>query len=94
MELLKKYFVPGLIALALLIAAVWWWRSSGTGDTKIQPAPETSGPALRLVERLKNIKIDTSFFNYSQFLDLESVPKTDITGIQKGRPNPFSTSKR
>lgn len=94
MEPLKKYLVPGLIALALIIAVVWWWRSQGEGGVAIPAASETSGPALQLVERLEKIKIDTAFFNDSQFLDLESVPKTDITGLQKGRSNPFSQSKR
>lgn len=93
MTLAKKYFIPGLAALAVLIAIIWWWRSPGAGGTLIN-LPETSGPALQLVERLKNIKIDTSFFSDPQFLDLEAAPKTDITGIQKGRSNPFSPNKR
>lgn len=90
----KKYFIPALVLLALLVAITWWWRSTGArgelGAILVSTTiSETGGQALRLVERLKNIKIDTAFFNDQQFLDLESAPKTDITGIPKGRSNPF-----
>lgn len=82
------------VVLILVVAGIWWWMSSGgTGGVPINTSG-TSGPTLRLVDRLKNIKIDTSFFNDPQFLNLEAAPKTDITGLQKGRPNPFSSGKK
>jgi len=49
---------------------------------------------LQLVKRLQNIKTDTSFFNDQQFLGLETAPKTDISGLQKGRSNPFTPGRR
>ena len=82
------------IVLILVAAGIWWWISSGGTGGVIINTSGTSGPTLQLVERLKNIKIDTSFFNDQQFLNLEAAPKTDIMGLQKGRSNPFSPSRR
>jgi len=82
------------IILVLLAAGIWWWtQSGGTGGIPINVAG-TSGPTLQLVKRLQNIKIDTSFFNDQQFLGLETAPKTDISGLSKGRSNPFTTGKK
>lgn len=91
---MKKNIGTIAVIAALIIVAVWWYRSSSTGGAVPISASGTSGPTLDLVERLKNVKIDTSFFNDAQFLDLEAAPKTDITGIQKGRSNPFSPGRR
>ena len=91
---MKKNITPIAIVLVLAVAGIWWWMSSGgTGGVPINVSG-TSGPTLRLVDRLKDIKIDTSFFNDQQFLDLETAPKTDIAGLQKGRSNPFSPGRK
>lgn len=91
---MNKNIITGAIVLVLAAAGIWWWASSGgTGGVPIS-ASGTSGPTLQLVGRLKDIKIDTSFFNDPQFLNLEAAPKTDITGLQKGRSNPFSPGRR
>ena len=87
--MIKDNIVTILVALALLGGAVWWISSGGDEAVAIPSADKTSGPTLELVERIKNIKLDISFLNDPQFLDLEVAPKTDITGVQKGRSNPF-----
>ena len=82
------------VVLILIVAGIWlWMQSGGTGGVPINVSG-TSGPTLQLVEHLQNIKIDTSFFNDQQFLGLEAAPKTDITGLSKGRPNPFVSRGR
>lgn len=59
------------------------------------PAPQAmAASSLELVERLKKLSIDTSFFEDETFLNLESSPKPSLEGIQKGRPNPFIPAKR
>ncbi len=91
---MNKNITTIAIILILVVAGIWWWMSSGgTGGVPIS-ASGTSGPTLQLVERLKDIKIDTSFFNDPQFLNLEAAPKTDITGLQKGRSNPFTPGRK
>ena len=90
---MRKNIETILIVLVLVGVFIWWYRSAGTPGVPIS-ASGTSGPTLDLVERLKNVKIDTSFFNDQQFLNLEAAPKTDITGLQKGRSNPFSPGRR
>ncbi len=50
---------------------------------------QKDGTAKGTVDRLKTIKIDTSFFSDSNFLDLTSSPAVSVTGIDKGRQNPF-----
>lgn len=60
-----------------------------------KPAPDAkTASSLELVDRLKKISIDTSFFEDEGFLGLESSPKPSLEGIQKGRPNPFIPAKR
>ena len=60
-----------------------------------KPAPEAkTASSLELVDRLKKISIDTSFFEDESFLNLESSPKPSLEGIQKGRPNPFIPAGR
>ena len=98
MELIKKYWVWVLAALLVIAALIWTLGSQG-GDVVVSPAaPRTialvPGSPLDLVERLKKVKIDTSFFNNPQFLDLESVPKPSLSGIQKGKSNPFTPGKK
>lgn len=98
MELIKKYWVWILAALLVVSAFIWapGFRSS---DVVVSPASTkvitpASGSPLDLVERLKKVKIDTSFFNDPQFLGLESSPKPSLGGLQKGKTNPFSPSRR
>ena len=91
---MKKNITTIITVLVLAAAGIWWWKSSGgTGGVQISVSG-TSGPTLQLVKRLQNIKIDTSFFNDQQFLGLETAPKTDISGLSKGRSNPFTTGKK
>ena len=90
---MRKNIETILIVLVLLGVFVWWYRSGGEPGVPIS-ASGTEGPTLELVGRLQDIKIDTSFFNDQQFLDLEAAPKTDITGVSKGRSNPFSPGRR
>ncbi|MDP3935213.1 MAG: hypothetical protein Q8Q46_03300 [Candidatus Giovannonibacteria bacterium] len=91
---MNKNITTIAVVLILVVAGIWWWMSSGgTGGVAINTSG-TSGPTLQLVERLQNIKIDTSFFNDQQFLSLEAAPKTDITGLAKGRSNPFTPGRR
>ena len=90
---MNKNIITGVIVLVLIAAVVWWWRSGSVAAVPISTAG-TSGPTLELVERLRNLKIDTSFFDDQQFLDLEASPKTSLEGLQKGRSNPFSSTKR
>lgn len=88
MNPVRKYFIPVLMAILLFAVVIWWWRA---GDASAVPisAPAIGGPALQLVERLKNIKIDTAFLDDPQFLNLEATPKPSLAGLQKGRSNPF-----
>lgn len=91
---MKKNITTIAIVSVLIVAGIWWWTQlGGTGGVPINTAG-TSGPTLRLVERLQNVKIDTSFFNDQQFLDLEAAPKTDITDLSKGRSNPFTSGRK
>ena len=90
---MRKNIETILIVLVLVGVFIWWYRTAGAPEVPIS-ASGTSGPTLDLVERLKNVKIDTSFFNDQQFLDLEAAPKTDVTGLSKGRSNPFSPGRR
>ncbi|OGF61945.1 hypothetical protein A2926_00495 [Candidatus Giovannonibacteria bacterium RIFCSPLOWO2_01_FULL_44_40] len=88
MNPVRQYFLPVLTAIALLAAVIWWWKAGKTDAVPIS-APAVGGPALQLVERLKNIKIDTAFLDDPQFLNLEATPKPSLEGLQKGRSNPF-----
>ncbi|KKS95315.1 hypothetical protein A3B05_02710 [Candidatus Giovannonibacteria bacterium RIFCSPLOWO2_01_FULL_43_160] len=91
---MKKNITTIIIVSVLVVAGIWWWVSSGgTGGVPIN-IPGTSGPTLQLVDRLKNIKIDTSFFNDQEFLNLEAAPKTDISSLSRGRSNPFTSRKK
>ena len=97
-NLIKKYWVWVLAVLLVLAALIWTLGSQG-GDVVVSPAaPRTTAPApdspLDLVKRLKKVKIDTSFFNDPQFLDLESAPRPSLSGIQKGKANPFTPGKK
>ena len=91
---MTKNITTGAIVLVLVAAGIWWWTQSGGTEGVPINTSGTSGPTLRLVERLQNIKIDTSFFNDQQFLGLEAAPKTDITGLAKGRSNPFTPGRK
>ncbi len=50
---------------------------------------QKEGTSKGTVDRLKTIKIDTSFFSDPEFLDLASPPATSLESIDKGRQNPF-----
>lgn len=52
------------------------------------------GPTLELVDKLKKITIDTSFFGDPAFRNLESQPKLLIDGLTKGRPSPFTPASQ
>ncbi|QQG42547.1 MAG: hypothetical protein HYW15_03535 [Candidatus Giovannonibacteria bacterium] len=92
--MLNKNIITGAAVLILIAGAVWWLLSSGGGEVAISQGGETEGPALELVRRLKNIKIDTAFFNDAQFLELEAAPKTSLEGVSKGKTNPFAPGRR
>ena len=56
--------------------------------------PSLGKTTLELLEHLKTIKIDTSFFDDQQFTDLEAIPSPSLEGLQKGRPNPFTPASK
>lgn len=85
---MKNIIILLILAVAAAFAVWQFWPSSG-GEVKISPASEESGKALELVKRIKQIEIDTSFFDDPEFLGLESVPPFSFDGFAKGRPNPF-----
>ncbi|OGF87206.1 hypothetical protein A3B19_03145 [Candidatus Giovannonibacteria bacterium RIFCSPLOWO2_01_FULL_46_32] len=93
MTMLNKNMITVVAILILIAGAVWWLLSSGGDEVAISQKGETEGPALELVRRLKNIKIDTAFFNDAQFLELEATPKTSLEGISKGKTNPFRSAR-
>ncbi|MDO8523497.1 MAG: hypothetical protein Q7S12_04455 [bacterium] len=81
--------LPTIIIVLLVIGGgIWWYQSSSTEVVQITPGP-VSGPTLELVARIKNIKMDTSIFTDQQFLSFVSQPPLDVSGLTKGRPNPF-----
>lgn len=92
MNAINKNTITGAIVLVLIAGAVWWLMSGDGEGVEIQQAG-TEGPALELVRRLKNVKIDSAFFNDAQFLELEASPKTSLEGIQKGKTNPFRPAR-
>jgi hypothetical protein len=81
--------LPTIIIVLLVIGGgIWWYQSTSNDVVQITPGP-TSGPTLELVARVRAIKIDTSLFTDQQFTSLVSVPPLDVSGLSKGRINPF-----
>ncbi len=81
--------LPTIIIVLLVIGGgIWYYQSTSNEVVQISPGPD-SGPTLALVQRVKNIRIDTSIFTDQQFLALLSQPPLDVSMLAKGRPNPF-----
>lgn len=80
-----------IVALILVGAAafVWWYQGRSQNVQLPDSLSKVESPALELVERLKNIKINTAFFNDAQFAELESVPAPILENLPKGKTNPF-----
>lgn len=85
----KNAILLSILGLAAA-AGAWYffWPTSG-GQVQISGSSEESGKALELVNRIKAIEIDISFFEDPEFLSLESVPPPSFDGYTRGRPNPF-----
>lgn len=81
--------LPIIIVVLLIIGGgIWWYQATSNPVVQITPGP-SSGPTFELVAKIKSIKLDTSIFTDQQFTALSSQPPLDVTGLTKGRINPF-----
>jgi hypothetical protein len=78
-----------IVVIILGSALLWFYYSSSSKVVELFDQSEVSGPTLRLVERLKSVEIDTTFFSDTEFLRLEPAPALLIESFQKGKRNPF-----
>ncbi len=88
---MKQNIITAVIIIIAVAGFLWWYQTPSTGGVQISPTT-SQGPSLDLVNKLRNLKIDTSFFSDSQFMALEEAPSLSLDGLQKGRPNPFISS--
>ena len=86
--------LPTIIVAVLIIGVgIWWYQASNKNVVQITPGAD-SGPTLDLVNRVKRISLDTSFFSDQQFMSLSETPTLDVSSLATGRPNPFSSLKK
>ncbi len=88
---MKENIITIIIVVVAVAAFFWWYRAPSPG---IQTNAQIDGPSLELVNKLRNIKIDTSFFDDPQFVVLDEAPELSLEGMQRGRTNPFVSESR
>ncbi len=74
-----------IIILGILGGAAYFWLNPGSSTDSL-----ISDSVFANLTKLKKIKLDTSFFSDAEFSGLQEVPRVNISGIQKGRTNPFA----
>lgn len=69
--------------LEFTLKAKSYYQKSGDAGSLV------ADQALANLNKLKTIKLDTSFFSDAEFSGLQEVPRANVGAIQKGRTNPF-----
>lgn len=88
-----KNAITVIIIVVVAVGTAWLYLYSRPLGVQVAPTRER-GQALELVERMKKIKIDTSFFEDAQFLGFEAAQELFLDGLAIGRPNPFVPAGR
>lgn len=86
---MRDIIITAVVLVALVGGGFWWYSTYSATPVTVSPAPAEGGKTLEMVQRLKAVNIDTTFFSDPQFLELEPAPLLILESFPKGRSNPF-----
>ncbi len=84
----STFWIIIIVVLVGAIGLAYVYRSQVQEVVQLPSAP--TDPALQLIQRLRKIKIDRSFFEDQRFLGLVPFTPPSLDGLKKGKANPFS----